>query len=131
MAFLKTEDGHRVLNDMHEATPLAPALSEVRERPAAPAPGPPPPPVPARPLAPAPSQARPRPAPPATPTKGHLKVDVEFYEAKSQKLGQENEDLRSQLFELQNTIRLLQSKVEEQGHRLKHADVDLRTARQL
>mmetsp|Transcript_13607 Transcript_13607/g.29985 ORF Transcript_13607/g.29985 Transcript_13607/m.29985 type:complete len:1122 (-) Transcript_13607:216-3581(-) len=59
---------------------------------------------------------------------GHLAVDVEFYQKKSEKLNKENQTLREKMSNLEQTIRLMESRLEEQEMRLRHAEVDLRAS---
>lgn len=64
-----------------------------------------------------------------SPMAGHLAVDAEFYESKARKLSQENGELRERLFGLESAMRRLESRLEDQDNRLRHADVDLRASR--
>lgn len=59
----------------------------------------------------------------------HLAVDCEFYQKKSEKLNQENEALRERLGGLEQLMRKMEAKLEDQGQRLRHAELDLRGPR--
>lgn len=74
--------------------------------------------------------AQPAPAPAQTMPAdvGHLAVDVEFYKGKSDKLTKENSQLRSSVSRLEDLVRALEARIEEQDMRLRHAEVDLRAA---
>lgn len=66
---------------------------------------------------------------PASPTSpAHLAVDCEFYKKKSDKLMEENENMRERLRALEEAVRALQGVVEEQDIKLRHAEVDLRAS---
>lgn len=56
----------------------------------------------------------------------HAAVDVEFFQHKSERLTQDNDDLRSQVFRLEDTIRRMESRLDDQERLLRHAEVDLR-----
>mmetsp|Transcript_62861 Transcript_62861/g.97871 ORF Transcript_62861/g.97871 Transcript_62861/m.97871 type:complete len:184 (+) Transcript_62861:1-552(+) len=57
---------------------------------------------------------------------GHLTVDVEHYREKSKKLQCENDALRERLHNVEQQLRQMQSRVEEQDRQLRHADMDLK-----
>jgi len=124
MSYLQTEDGRKVLElsgrDERQNDPQA----AVEDRPQARAGG-------ARPGAPGPGAnndgGR---GGLSTPEAGHISVDLEFYRNKSNKLVQENGVLRSQVSSLEDTIRVMEMKIEEQEMRLRHAEVDIRNSRQ-
>jgi Ca2+-binding EF-hand superfamily protein len=85
---------------------------------------------PEAPVAPSPEHTLP---PPPAPTKdetfmpdAHLAVDCEFYREKAEKAAAENETLRGRLSGMEQLVRTLQDKLEEQERRLRHAQVDLR-----
>mmetsp|Transcript_98061 Transcript_98061/g.211448 ORF Transcript_98061/g.211448 Transcript_98061/m.211448 type:complete len:1157 (-) Transcript_98061:40-3510(-) len=56
----------------------------------------------------------------------HLAVDAEYYQSKSEKLASENDSLREKLHGLETLMRKMESKMEDQSQRLRHAEVDLR-----
>merc|ERR1712178_396611 len=56
----------------------------------------------------------------------HVAVDLEFFQNKSERLTQDNDDLRSQVFRLEDTIRRMESRLDDQERLLRHAEVDLR-----
>jgi len=56
----------------------------------------------------------------------HMSVDLAYFQNKADKLTGENEDLRSQMFRMEDTIRRLETRMEEQDQRLRHAELDLR-----
>jgi Ca2+-binding EF-hand superfamily protein len=58
----------------------------------------------------------------------HMVVDLEFYKSKSDKLSSENETLRNKLFRMDDVIRRLESRLEDQEMRLRHAELDLGAA---
>jgi Ca2+-binding EF-hand superfamily protein len=79
------------------------------------------------------------PAPPAIPngprstsptTVGHMQVDLEFYQSKSEKLVAENTKLRNDLYSIQESMRRMESRMEQQEQKLRHAELDLKKARQ-
>jgi len=59
---------------------------------------------------------------------GHLAVDLEFYQGRSEKLAVENDTLRSQMFRMEESLRRMVSRMDEQDQRLRHADIDLRAS---
>jgi len=59
---------------------------------------------------------------------GHLAVDLEFYQGRSEKLAAENDTLRSQMFRMEESMRRMESRMDEQDQRLRHADIDLRAS---
>jgi Ca2+-binding EF-hand superfamily protein len=66
----------------------------------------------------------------ADPEVDHMAVDVDFYQRKSEKLNKENEQLRNRMQSIEELYRKMESKLEEQDMRLRHAEVDLQgTAR--
>jgi Ca2+-binding EF-hand superfamily protein len=62
------------------------------------------------------------------PADEHLAVDCEFYKNKSDKLSLENQHLRERMNTLEELIRKMQVAMEEQEHKLLHAQVDLRAS---
>mmetsp|Transcript_5033 Transcript_5033/g.12967 ORF Transcript_5033/g.12967 Transcript_5033/m.12967 type:complete len:1111 (+) Transcript_5033:61-3393(+) len=58
----------------------------------------------------------------------HLAVDCEYYRDKSDKLTSENETLRGRLHSLEDLVRAMEKKLDDQGQRLRHAEVDLRAS---
>jgi len=59
----------------------------------------------------------------------HLAVDCEFYRTKADKLTAENDNLRQRLVSLEHLVRKMESKLEQQDQRLRHAEVDLRASK--
>eukprot|EP00927_Polykrikos_kofoidii_P065110 TRINITY_DN60901_c0_g1_i1.p1 TRINITY_DN60901_c0_g1~~TRINITY_DN60901_c0_g1_i1.p1 ORF type:complete len:1083 (-),score=182.58 TRINITY_DN60901_c0_g1_i1:343-3591(-) len=58
---------------------------------------------------------------------GHLAVDREFYQKRSEKLSAENDAMRTRMQSLEEICRKMESRLEEQEMRLRHTEVDLRT----
>lgn len=56
----------------------------------------------------------------------HMALDLEFLQKKFDRTSSENEALRSQVQQLEETIRRMASQIDDQDHRLRHAEVDLR-----
>ncbi|CAE7709829.1 SLC34A1 [Symbiodinium necroappetens] len=56
----------------------------------------------------------------------HLAVDCEFYKNKSRKLMEENDSMRERMNGLEDMVRRLNAKLEQQEQKLRHAEVDLR-----
>lgn len=111
MAWLRSHEGQEVMAGASDPAPSS--------RPQAP-------------VAPSPETTQKR--PPAPPMKepdtllpdAHLAVDCEFYREKAEKVAAENETLRGRLSSMEQLVRSLQDKLEDQERRLRHAQVDLR-----
>jgi len=58
----------------------------------------------------------------------HLTLDVDFYKKKSDRLGEENEQLRDKVQQLERMMRKMEATIEEQFMKMKHQEVDLRAA---
>jgi len=58
---------------------------------------------------------------------GHMAIDLEFYQGKSEKLSRENDALRNQIFSMEEAMRRMEGRMDEQEQRLRHAEIDLRT----
>merc|ERR1711963_666858 len=54
------------------------------------------------------------------------KTDIEYYRSKSESLSLENDALRDRLASLEDVVRRMESKLEDQGQRLQHAEINLR-----
>eukprot|EP00933_Yihiella_yeosuensis_P023864 TRINITY_DN18541_c0_g1_i1.p1 TRINITY_DN18541_c0_g1~~TRINITY_DN18541_c0_g1_i1.p1 ORF type:complete len:681 (-),score=174.89 TRINITY_DN18541_c0_g1_i1:94-2136(-) len=59
----------------------------------------------------------------------HLAVDLDFYKDKSEKLTNENDAMRQRMNNLEDLVRKMQTQMEEQAQRLRHAEVDLQASR--
>jgi len=58
---------------------------------------------------------------------GHMAVDLEFYQARAEKLLLENNSLRAEMFDMREMMRRMESRMDEQEHRLVHAEIDLKS----
>jgi len=70
----------------------------------------------------------PCPGPHGPTSPAHLALDIDFYKKKSERLTDENDALRDKVSMMERTIRRLESKLEEQEMKYKHACVDLNAA---
>jgi Ca2+-binding EF-hand superfamily protein len=62
---------------------------------------------------------------PASPNSvGHLTVDLEYYQKKSEKLSSENGAQRQKLIEMEATMRAMQDKLEKQQRELRHVQLE-------
>lgn len=112
MSFLQTEDGKKTMEiatlDNHKVSVTTDSQGHVEE------------------------PFKELPAPPSEPPKlhvedaDHLAVDVDFYKGKSERLEQENAMLRKRMQDLEDMVRSMEGRIEEQGKKLRHAEVDLR-----
>merc|ERR1712194_85646 len=60
----------------------------------------------------------------ATTTGGnHMALDLEFLQNKLDRTSGENDALRGQVYRLEDTIRRMESRMDEQDYRLRHAEV--------
>jgi len=101
MSFLQTEDGANILDLVNDNQMSTNAPSPTSQMPLSPQNMPP------------------------SPQIGHLNVDVEFYQQKSDKLGKENADQRRRLLEMEEAMRAMDERMELQECKLRHAGVDL------
>mmetsp|Transcript_67218 Transcript_67218/g.105055 ORF Transcript_67218/g.105055 Transcript_67218/m.105055 type:complete len:1078 (-) Transcript_67218:41-3274(-) len=60
----------------------------------------------------------------------HMQVDLEFHQNRLDKLTEENTRLQKDMFVVQETLRLVVNRVEEQDKLLRHVEVDLQNSRQ-
>merc|ERR1719247_1578313 len=58
---------------------------------------------------------------------GHMAVDLEFYQARAEKLSLENNSLRAEMFDMREMMRRMESRMDEQEQRLVHAEIDLKS----
>lgn len=123
MSYLQSQEGQKILGTVQrdqEARILAPVSDEKRSTDLAIVrQSGPPPPVQDYQL------ASPRSAAAVPAEIGHLVVDVECYQKKSEKLKAENETLRGRMQSLEDLVRMMEQKMEDQDMRLRHAEVDL------
>jgi len=56
---------------------------------------------------------------------GHLSVDVDFYQQKSEKLAKENADQRARLLQMEERMRAMEDRMEMQENKLRHAAIDM------
>jgi len=59
----------------------------------------------------------------------HLTLEIEFYQKKSDKLTSENQALRTKVFEMEQTMRKMDSSMEEQNKLLRHAEIELQAGK--
>jgi len=109
MSFLKTEDGQRILDIAfmeQEAQAEDNALAINPSAPSSPMRG-------VNEMPPSPQQV------------GHLAVDLDYYQQKSDRLGKENSDQRQRLLQMEEKMRLMEERMDMQDNKLRHAHVDL------
>lgn len=104
MSFLRSQEGAEVLRRVHDTH------EDIAERPQI-----------------EPPEAAPGGEVPTSPA--HLAVDCDFFKNKSEKLSAENADLRTRMHIMEDLMRKMETKLEEQEHRLRHAEVDLKGQR--
>merc|ERR1719487_445053 len=63
--------------------------------------------------------------PPSPQAVGHLSVDLEYYQQRSDKLSRENEEQRRRMIAMEDQMRKMEERMELQERKLRHAAVDL------
>jgi Ca2+-binding EF-hand superfamily protein len=71
-----------------------------------------------------PSSQRPKSQPTSPLAAGHLSLDLEYYQNKTEKLSSENEAQRQKLIEMDAMMRAMEDKLEKQQQKLRHAQLD-------
>jgi len=65
--------------------------------------------------------------PPSPQAVGHMSVDLEYYQSKTERLQAENSNQRAQMLRMEEKMRQMEERMEKQEMKLRHAAIDLKS----